>query len=92
MTKFPWGQIIEVINIPFSTENMGVVKYHPYDLSVPGNKVNYDKVAYSCPAMGRSADTLESLVLHWFAYINLGRNEGSLVQGIERALGMKVSE
>jgi hypothetical protein len=91
MARFAWGRVIENIEIPFNNGKMAIVKYHPYlfvgSIS-DGKTIDEDKILYSCPEISQSANTLESLVLHWIAHKKLGLNHGALVYGVERALGL----
>lgn len=88
MAKFPWGQVIENISIPFNIGTMEVVKYHPWVYVNGRSTKNVDETKICYHYNSRSADTLESLVLYWLVEKKLGLNNEALVSGIARAIGL----
>lgn len=45
-----------------------------------------EETMYYCKEIHRGSNSLPALIIHYFATKNLGNNEGSLVNGIVRAL------
>lgn len=89
--KFTWGKVLDRFQYDFDGEVMDVVKFHPWQqngCTVLRGQADTDKVAYHCEELHQSSNNVMELVIAWMAHKKLGNNEGSLVQGICRALSI----
>lgn len=92
MAKFPWGRVLTRFVYDFDGDVMEVVKFHPWKTDgctvLTGNP-DETLVRYHCEELHESSDSLQALLLSWMAHKNLGLNQGALVQGIAKALGLR---
>ena len=77
MSKFPWGDVIEVFSYDFDGRTLEITKYRDRDGSEP---------SYHCEELHTSYGTLDKTVIAWIAHKNLGLNQHALVDGIYKAL------
>lgn len=88
MSKFPWGQVIDRLEIDFDGEKFEVTKYYPSKF-VNGHHVlgEYEKTPhYHNEELRESNDNIYALTISMIARRHLGTNQHALVAGIVRAL------
>jgi hypothetical protein len=91
MSKFAWGKVIEYFEYDFDGEKLSVTKYNPHAF-VNGfhRRGEYsEEINYHAEEINESFNSVEALLIAWIAFKHLGRNNGSLVAGICRALEVK---
>lgn len=88
--KFPWGRVIERFSLDFEATTLEVVKYHPTNLSAGSSHglIDEDTTLYHVKAIRQSFPSLDEAVIAWITFRRLGLNQGALVTGIARALGL----
>lgn len=86
--RFPWGKVIDRFTFDFDGEVFDVTKYNPwisrgssYVIRTPS-----DEIEYHCEELHQSAGSLMALLIHWIAFKRMGSNNGSLAEGVCRAL------
>jgi len=83
--KFVWGKVIERFDFDFDGVICEVVKYHPKTFTPV---VYLPESFYHCEEMSASFRSMFELLVHWLTYKQLGLNEGSLAQGLCRAINL----
>lgn len=87
--KFPWGKVIDYLNIDLDGNIIEIAKFHPFKSSGSGavsRDIDYEKVLYHSKELHESWSSIYGLIISKIAHDKLGANEGSLVYGICRAL------
>lgn len=84
MSKFPWGKVIDRLFLDFDGDMLEIVKYHPSRLSAPEGTIEFH-----IEDLHSSFGSVQSAVIAYIAYKNLGLNQYALVEGICRALEIK---
>ena len=87
MSKFPWGKVIDRLQLDLDGDKLEVVKYYPSKaLHLNGGYETY--VNYHVEELHSSYNNVQSAVIAYIAYKSLGNNQHTLVSGICRALGV----
>ena len=80
--KFPFGEVIDQFEYDFDGVQMSVVKYI--------SNCSHGKVLYCCEEISQSSESIYALVIAWITWQNLGNNQWSLVDGICKALEIRL--
>lgn len=86
MKKFPWGRTINTFVYDFDGVEVTIIKFHPFYEDNNTLKPDMEKIEYHCEEINQSADSLIGILITWMVDHQLGRNQGSLIQGIARML------
>ena len=91
--KFPWGKVIDYLNIDLDGSIIEITKFHPFKSSGSGavsGDIDYEEVLYHSEELHESWSSIYGLLISKIAHDNLGVNERSLVYGVCRALEIKL--
>lgn len=87
MGRFVWGKVIERFEYDFDGDVVEVIKYFGTKyVNGHGTKDYEDVPSYHIEEISESSDSLQSIIIAYFAYKNLGLNQRALVAGVCRAL------
>lgn len=88
MSKFPWGKVVDYLQIDLDGDKLEVVKYYG---NVGGGAIKtYNGIpSYHIEVLHASYNTVQSALIAYMAYKSLGLNQHTLVSGICRALEIK---
>lgn len=81
--KFPWGKVIDYLQLDLDGDKVEVIKYYAKIC----NKQEWEsEPSYHIEELHASYNNVQSAIIGYIAYKSLGLNQHALISGICRAL------